>query len=208
MLYAGDSARDGLRLKNSNERRHVIMGMVFPHKTHFPTMGMWTFDVRANVVFCDPVLALFFGFEDSEAAAGLPLQSFFDAIHPDDTQHVQEEIQKTYAGRSTFICEYRVFGRDGKWRKIIATGRCYYENGEPVQYPGFATELAPRIEQSKYALDELSDATIAANKFAAADKREFISYLLDMTLLEIGKALASRQVAQLMPKEFRNDISI
>lgn len=181
------------------------MGMKLPHAVQSPNMGMWTFDVKEDLVYGDPVLALYFGVAVEEASKGLPLDVFFDAVHPDDLARVQDEIARTCAGQSAFRSEYRVFGSDRKWRRILATGRCFYQNGEPIRYPGFVTEIEPVSAKTKEPLDELSDLTIAAKNSAVADKRNFIAYLLDMVLLEIGRALASRQVSRLMPDNIQKD---
>ena len=57
-----------------------------------------------------------------------------------------------------FVAEYRVFGRQGKCRAVLATGRCFYdETGAAVHYPGMVVETEHVVDLARDWLNDLAD---------------------------------------------------
>src|ERR1700748_3339217 len=46
--------------------------------------GTWGWDIVQDLLFVDGAFAELYGFDPEQASAGLPVKSFFSAIHPDD----------------------------------------------------------------------------------------------------------------------------
>ncbi|MGB3207080.1 MAG: PAS domain-containing protein, partial [Crinalium sp.] len=112
-------------------------------------IATWTFDLINNRVFADHNLERLFCVSKEEAAGG-SLESYVRAIHPDDRQQVNEEIQAAIARRSDYEAEYRIVQRDGSVRWVIARGRVECDRtGKPVSLPGVVLDLTERKEIEK-----------------------------------------------------------
>jgi hypothetical protein len=158
-------------------------------------MGMWSWDVQKNSFTGDPTSARLFGFGDGKAAAGISFDEVKAAIHPDDRPDFESALERALISKSGPVVSYRVRGRDHRWRGVIASRRCLCdEEGQPVQYLGVAVESYRVLKHVRDSLDKLADSTLEARKHAIADKRDFIAHLLDIVLMEIGFALAKREL--------------
>jgi hypothetical protein len=158
-------------------------------------MGLWSWDVQKNIFRGDAAYAKLFGFTKIKAAAGVPIDEIIPALHPDDRRVLERAITTARNGRSSPLLEYRVRGRDRRWRSVIASGRCLCDSeGRPNQYLGIVVEIDQVVKHVRASLDKLADSTLEARNYAVADKREFITHLLDIVLMEVGFALAKREM--------------
>jgi hypothetical protein len=157
-------------------------------------MGLWSWDMEKNVFRGDAAFAKFFGFTESKAAVGVPINDIIPPLHADDRPVLEGAITKAMMGKSAPILECRVRGRDRRWRSVLASGRCLNDGeGRPIECLGVVVEIGRVMKHVRDALDKLADATLEARTYAVADKREFITRLLDMVLMEVGFALAKRE---------------
>lgn len=104
-------------------------------------VGTWVWDLVNDKVTADKNMASMFGLNAKEAAAGLPIARFVEAIHSEDRPRVKEEIEKAVKEKSSYEVEYRVVGRTGAVRWVIARGQLETdENGKPFRFPGIAVD--------------------------------------------------------------------
>lgn len=158
-------------------------------------MGMWSWDVQKNCFTGDTTCARLYGFDDNKAAAGISFDDVKKAIHKDDRLDFEGALEEALTSKSNPVITYRVRGRDHRWRGVIASGRCLLDGqGRPTQFLGVAVESYRVLRRVRGSLDKLTASTLEARKIAVADKRDFIAHLLDMVLMEIGFALARREL--------------
>lgn len=110
-------------------------------------IGIWTWDIKKNVVVADKNLAYRFGVDTKTAEEGLPISVFTNSIHPDDREWVINEIQYSVRDSKVFEAEYRTLTRDGAVRWVMARGKVEDdENGEPSRFPGVIVDITDRKE--------------------------------------------------------------
>lgn len=103
-------------------------------------VGAWDWDIVTDRVYADARFARMFGISAMDAATGTPLADWIKAIHPDDKQFVEAEINKTLKG-SLYAVEYRVIS-EGKVRWLYARGKCTTDvEGRLVRFPGAIVEI-------------------------------------------------------------------
>ncbi|HSH55571.1 MAG TPA: PAS domain-containing protein, partial [Candidatus Limnocylindrales bacterium] len=108
-------------------------------------IGTWLWDIQKNIVIGDQYMAAMFGVSEKAAAAGLPLKTFVQAIHPDDRRRVQDQIAEALKSQDLYESEYRTVGKDGTVRWLIARGRTEAdEQGNPVRFPGAIINITER----------------------------------------------------------------
>ena len=115
-------------------------------------IGSWTWKIKDDLVIADKGLATMFGVSEKKAATGLPLDTFIDAIHPDDRERVTGTIGRTLEKRSAYEIEYRTVHIDGTERWVIARGKVQTDDaGEPISFPGVMIDITAR-KQAEMAL--------------------------------------------------------
>ena len=123
-------------------------------------IGTWVWDIPNDLVFADHRFARTFGVDPDEAARGVPLQVYIDAIHHEDRPMVANEIQRALESSGDYRCEYRVRAVGGSLRWLLATGRCEVDRlGKPVRFPGAVVDITDRKvgeEQKELLTKELS----------------------------------------------------
>lgn len=129
-------------------------------------MGVWEWDIATNAVFWSPQCSKIAGVE--RLAGGL--ETFFQALHPEDAARVMAAANQALAERTVFTAEFRFIRPDGEVRWLSNLGQGVYdENGDPLRLIGTVQDITER----KRAEEELS-------RHAARNE----------ALLEISRALA------------------
>lgn len=123
-------------------------------------IGTWVWEVERNVLVADHRFARAFGVPVEDAAHGVPIEVFANAIVEGDRARVDAEVESSIRERRVFRCEYRVRAQDGTVRWLLATGRCEFDSeGKPTRFPGAVVDISERkaTEEHKELLaDELS----------------------------------------------------
>ena len=110
-------------------------------------VGAWEWDIAANKVYADALYAELHNVAPGYAEAGLPVQSFTPAIHPDDRDRIHEIALSSAAAGGDFSAEYRLVGADGAIRWIYTRGRAYLgEDGQPSRNAGVVVDITERKE--------------------------------------------------------------
>ncbi|NYZ16675.1 PAS domain-containing protein [Azospirillum sp. RWY-5-1] len=118
------------------------------------SVGIWDWDVRADVVTTDARFARLYGVEPAPTGANAPLKDFFARIHPDDAARVESALAEALRSGDEFAEEYRLLAPDGSVRWVAAQGRCTLaEDGTPLRFPGITLDITRR-RQTEEALRE------------------------------------------------------
>jgi predicted DNA binding protein len=88
-----------------------------------------------------------FAVDPDSARKGVSPDQFIAAIHEDDRDRVQREIEATIEACGEYRTEYRVRNSDGEYRWVVARGHVECdEDGEPVTFLGALTDITDRKE--------------------------------------------------------------
>ncbi|SEH86698.1 PAS fold-containing protein [Rhizobium tibeticum] len=102
-----------------------------------PDAGLFTWDLKSNLVYADSALASLFGLEPDETEHGLPLQSYMERIHPQDAPALAKQINDAIVAQHPTVQNYRVLSQDGTYIPVCAFGRCFRDRDDvPVHYAG------------------------------------------------------------------------
>jgi PAS domain S-box-containing protein len=131
-------------------------------------IGTWDWDIVADRVRTSEQFARLYGIDPDAAAAGLPVEEYVNGIHPDDRAEVRRQIEEAVRTGGDYRAEYRIRGRDGDVRWVIARGRCLRDGeGRPVRFPGVTFDITDRI-RAEEALREESRTLETLNRSGAA----------------------------------------
>lgn len=105
-------------------------------------IGTWVWDVRSDRVYADRNLAFMFGVNEQDAQGG-SISAYLGAIHPDDKASLQVAIDEALNGSDQLAAEYRLPGRDGVDRWVLARGRVVRDPaGKAIQLPGVVLDIS------------------------------------------------------------------
>ncbi|MFP5269145.1 PAS domain-containing protein [Coleofasciculus sp.] len=105
----------------------------------------WCWNIVKDLVISDRNFAHLFGVDPDKATAGLPVDQFLSAIHPEDRPQVTAGIERAIATGENYEAEYRIRDADGKQRWVIARGQVEYDvNGNAITFPGVLTDISDR----------------------------------------------------------------
>lgn len=122
-------------------------------------IGTWDWHIGSGLFFPDARLAQLFS-THATAEGGMPVDQYLEAVHPDDVSRIRRALDEAIAEKAKYSEEYRLLGRDGGWRWVLARGECLYDHeGRPVRFPGAIvdiTELKESEEERSILLRELN----------------------------------------------------
>ncbi|WP_051971403.1 PAS domain S-box protein [Massilia sp. 9096] len=121
-------------------------------------VATWVWDIQHDRIIGDANLTKLFGVEDS-MMDGAPLATYFDPIHPDDVDHVSQEIQRAIDTGAPYRASYRIRQQDGSWRWVSVRGRLELDaRGRPEFMAGVLLDVtsqrqaqdALRVAEERY----------------------------------------------------------
>jgi PAS domain S-box-containing protein len=120
-------------------------------------VGTWDWDIVEDRLYADARFASLYGVDPVRAGTGAPLDAFVRGIHPEDRDMVDRDIRDAVETGCEFAREYRLRQNDGSIRWVFARGRCFYEDGRPVRFPGIAVDITQRkhAEERQRASEQL-----------------------------------------------------
>lgn len=108
-------------------------------------VGAWEWDIRANKVYADARYAELHGVVPDLAAAGLPVEVYTPAVHPDDIDRMTLAAQTSMRTGGDFSEEYRLVQSDGSIRWIYTRGHSYLgADGKPARTTGVIIDITER----------------------------------------------------------------
>jgi diguanylate cyclase (GGDEF)-like protein/PAS domain S-box-containing protein len=90
-------------------------------------VGIWDWDVPANVLTWDPVMYSLYGRVQGDFAGAY--QAWADAVHPDDRAYAEAEIQAGLRGEREYAPRFRVVWPDGSVHHVQARSRTFFDAG-------------------------------------------------------------------------------
>ncbi|CCH51517.1 PAS/PAC sensor signal transduction histidine kinase [Fibrisoma limi BUZ 3] len=82
-------------------------------------VATWLWELPTNQIYADENLADLFSIGEQRATAGLSLDEFISAIHPDDRERVQAQFRAAVDTRTGLDTEYRIVLANGDIRWVI-----------------------------------------------------------------------------------------
>jgi len=147
----------------------------------------WRWSVANNRVMTNRSFAELFGVEPEDASAGLPIEKFLYAIHPDDRQRVMVAIEAAIATGENYAAEFRIRNASGEDRWVIARGQVEYDvNGKAIAFPGALADISDR----KQAELERQRSEAMLQAFVAAAPITLALFDRDLRFLYANEALA------------------
>ncbi|HEX4507611.1 MAG TPA: PAS domain-containing protein [Alphaproteobacteria bacterium] len=152
--------------------------------------GAWEWDVAAGRLTADARFAGLCGLDPVAAAGGLPTETFFTAIDPQDLMRVRLAIAGALNGVEVFSRDYRLTRDDGTQLWVAARARTYFdEAGNAVRIAGVLSDVTDqkrvqeqlRIAQSAGGIGTFEYST----GFGTADVTEQFCILLGLQPAEV-----------------------
>ncbi|MGF1553847.1 MAG: PAS domain-containing protein [Paracoccaceae bacterium] len=110
-------------------------------------VGTWDWEIGAEGARAGDAPAEPFGPDARAAVDGPDVAAFLDAIHGDDRARVRAAIERAVATGEDFREEYRVPDAEGRQARVVARGRCFYdEAGRPTRFPGVLVDVTETVE--------------------------------------------------------------
>ncbi|WP_419252327.1 PAS domain-containing protein [Caulobacter sp. ErkDOM-YI] len=108
-------------------------------------IGAWDWDIKANKVYADAGYATLHSLAPELVEAGLPVESFAPALHPDDRERIRTQSLAAIATGGDFSDEYRLVTPDGSTRWVYARGSAYLDaDGNPSRNTGVVLDITER----------------------------------------------------------------
>ena len=139
--------------------------------TEAASVGLWTWDIRNDVVTADGFVAESYGIDPATAAAGAPIDLFYDAIHEEDRERTIDRVEEALEETGELRAEYRVRNADGTVMWLVARGAVEYDDGTPVRMTGAIsdiTEQKRRERRLEALVDRLEESNRRLERFAYA----------------------------------------
>lgn len=101
-------------------------------------MGVWEWEVQSNAIYWSPECFEIFASENFTGT----LESFTEAVHPEDLSLVMDAAQKALAEGTDFVAEFRIVRPDGETRWLCNRGRPSY--CAPLRLAGTVQDITER----------------------------------------------------------------
>ncbi|MCP9832803.1 MULTISPECIES: diguanylate cyclase [unclassified Cyanobium] len=112
-------------------------------------VGIWDWDVPANVLTWHPVMYRLYGRKPGDFAGAY--QAWAEAVHPEDRAYAEGEIQAALRGKREYAPRFRVIWPDGSVHHVQAISHTTYDReGQPLRMLGVnydVTELVQTQQQ-------------------------------------------------------------
>ncbi len=133
--------------------------------------GLWDWDLGTNRIYFSPRWKDMLGLPEAESCTAP--DTWFRAVHPDDTEILRQQLDDHLAGQTAhFSAEYRMRHQDGRWRWMSARGLGVIdEQGIPCRIAGSQRDITAQKETEqclRRAKTELEEAVAAKSRFLAA----------------------------------------
>jgi PAS domain S-box-containing protein len=105
-------------------------------------IGVWEFDVGDDTVSVrSPQHDRLFGYDEPPDAWSV--ERFFDHLHPEDRERVEESFEAALAS-GEWSCEFRIQRADGDQRWLAADGAVSHDDGTPRRAVGIVRDVTDR----------------------------------------------------------------
>ncbi len=158
-------------------------------------VDIWEYEVDTGLLRWQGELKVILGLVPE--VENLTLQSFVDAIHPEDRQTVQTALRDSLAQGSSHNLEFRVIHPDGSLHWFAAKGRPEYDSaGKAVRMRGVALEITER-KRAEEEIQRREEQLVEAQRIASLG-----SYEWDLRTNTVRRSEELCRVFGLLPHEF------
>ncbi|GAB7093010.1 PAS domain S-box protein [Halolamina litorea] len=143
-VFAGMTMAQDITERKERERYLEDVKSRLEAATEAGAVGTWEWNVPDDEMIVSESFARTYDVDPERAREGVSIDNFLEAIHEDDRERVQHEIERAVETGGEVHLEYRVENADGEYRWVVARGHVEYEDGEPVRFPGALTDITER----------------------------------------------------------------
>ena len=106
-------------------------------------LGIWDWDVTANVLVWDKQMRSLYGIEEQDF--GGAYDSWRNGVHPEDRPRIDAETMSAFRGENAYGTEFRVVWPNGEIRDLASFGTVRRaEDGTPVRMTGVNWDITDR----------------------------------------------------------------
>ena len=172
------------------------------------SIATWTIDLINDRVVGDALLAHLFSVDPQAAAQGRePLQTYFNAIHPDDRPYAMRAVAESVANDTPYAVEVRLVLSDGSIRWVASRGKVARDaDGKPLTMFGAIIDITFQKRAGNREQTRMKDLFMRAPAFMAALRGPQHTYeLANLPYLQlIGRKdddiIIGRTVAEVVPE--------
>lgn len=111
-------------------------------------VGFYDWNVPEDSFTLSPQMRADWGIGDEERK--WTLGDLSELIHPDDREHVQQQVNVALAERQPYQTVYRVIRPDGKLVWLEVRGKIHYSaDGKPLRFFGTSSDISARVEHER-----------------------------------------------------------
>ncbi|WP_336362820.1 GAF domain-containing protein [Halalkalicoccus salilacus] len=132
--------------------------------TEAGSVGLWTWDVREDVVTADEYVAESYGIDPETIAAGASVEELFERVHEEDRERVRARVEQAVERAGELDTEYRVRNADGDVMWLVLRGEVRHDgDGEALRMYGAISDITERkraeeaLKRANEALERLTD---------------------------------------------------
>ena len=169
-------------------------------------LGNWEWDIKADELYWSDEIFRMLGIESTGARA--TRASFFDRVHPDDREKIEDQAKTMLQTKHWESLEYRILRPDGTQRTIFSDGSVTLdENGAPEKLTGIMmdiSELRETEESFRSVVETANDGIIMLNQ-----KGEILSWnMAAQTIFGYTEdEIRGKQLMHLFPDSYREQIA-
>jgi PAS domain S-box-containing protein len=107
--------------------------------------GTWDWDIAGDALHFDERFADLYGLTAAAGTAGVPTETFFSVIHPDDRARMKIAVAGILGGAELFSKEFRVQAPDGSILWMHGRGQGHSdEQDRPIRFTGLLVDVTER----------------------------------------------------------------
>lgn len=151
-------------------------------------VGSWDWDIASNQLVWDSVMVRLYGWCPEQWAG--TYQAWIGAIHGQDRDRVDAEIQAALRGESQFASRFHVVWPDGSLHQLLALSHTSGDpQGRPMRMLGVTIDLTDQLAQEQ----ALSQARFERQSSQAAETEDLALFRQSMRSAPVGMALCDPQ---------------
>ncbi|WP_221064630.1 PAS domain S-box protein [Methylomagnum ishizawai] len=140
-LYEAEAAR-----RASEERYALVVRGI--------NDGIWDWNLETHAAYISPRWKAILGFAPDEMPDAEA--SFFERLHPDDRDTVQEAVRRHLEAGEPYKAEFRLRHKDGEYRWVLSRGEALRDaGGRPMRLLGAITDITERKRTERQLREEV-----------------------------------------------------
>lgn len=156
---------------------------LFQHATS-QGAGFFSWDIAANKLFADKLVAEFFGFPASATEIGMPVENYVERIALEDRLRVRYAIEASLQTSEQRQESYTIRRPDGSSVTVLAFGQSYRSpDGVPLQYSGIIMRLDHTMAHDSSLVMQCLNIFNAAKREGHSEAAEMIRVALALILM-------------------------